>query len=98
MPTYEYRCRHCGHKMEAFQNITANPLRKCPACGRMKLERLISAGAGLIFKGPGFYVTDYAGRKSGASVASSAEKPSGSAGKGDTGKGEAAPAAKNGEE
>jgi len=59
MPTYEYLCRHCGHKFEAFQSMTAQPLKKCPKCARRAVERLISAGAGLIFKGSGFYVTDY---------------------------------------
>ena len=59
MPTYEYACEACGHTMEAFQSITANPLRKCPACGKMKLKRLIGTGAGIIFKGSGFYETDY---------------------------------------
>lgn len=59
MPTYEYLCENCGHKMEKFQSITANPIKKCPECGKLKLKRLIGAGAGLIFKGSGFYETDY---------------------------------------
>ena len=59
MPTYEYRCDSCGHELETFQSITANPLRKCPACGKLKLKRLLGTGAGLIFKGSGFYETDY---------------------------------------
>src|SRR5699024_6370073 len=59
MPTYEYLCENCGEKLEEFQSITAKPLRKCPSCGKMKLKRLISAGAGIIFKGSGFYETDY---------------------------------------
>ena len=59
MPTYEYECRKCGHRMEAFQSMTAKPLRKCPECGANGLKRLISAGAGIIFKGSGFYQTDY---------------------------------------
>lgn len=59
MPTYEYLCRNCGHKFENFQPITARPLRKCPACSKMKLQRLIGSGAGIIFKGNGFYQTDY---------------------------------------
>lgn len=59
MPTYEYECQACGHRMEAFQSIKDNPLRKCPECKRLKLRRMISAGAGLIFKGSGFYITDY---------------------------------------
>ena len=59
MPTYEYCCDACGHEMEAFQSITAEPLRKCPACGKSKLKRLIGTGAGVVFKGSGFWQTDY---------------------------------------
>ena len=59
MPTYEYKCTSCDHRLEQFQPITAKPLRKCPQCGQPKLKRLIGAGAGIIFKGSGFYETDY---------------------------------------
>lgn len=59
MPTYEYECQKCEHKFEEFQSITAKPLRKCPACGKQSLRRLIGTGAGIIFKGSGFYQTDY---------------------------------------
>lgn len=59
MPTYEYLCSNCEHAFEKFQSITANPLKKCPECGKMKLQRLIGTGAGIIFKGSGFYQTDY---------------------------------------
>src|SRR5438093_13446476 len=59
MPTYEYKCDACGHDFEKFQSITASPIRKCPKCGKAKVRRLISTGAGLIFKGSGFYITDY---------------------------------------
>src|SRR6185295_18457101 len=59
MPTYEYACDACGHKFEEFQSITAKPVTKCPSCGKRKVKRLISAGAGFIFKGSGFYITDY---------------------------------------
>jgi len=59
MPTYEYACAECDHEFEAFQSITAKPIRKCPECGKRKVERLISGGAGLLFKGSGFYITDY---------------------------------------
>lgn len=58
MPTYEYRCRKCGTEFEAFQKITSKPAAKCPRCGS-KAARLMSAGAGLVFKGSGFYLTDY---------------------------------------
>lgn len=59
MPTYEYKCDACGHQFDQFQSIKAEPLKKCPACGKAKLRRLIGTGAGLIFKGSGFYITDY---------------------------------------
>lgn len=59
MPTYDYVCRACGHEFEEFQSMSAKPLKKCPACGKLKLERLIGTGAGVIFKGGGFYETDY---------------------------------------
>ncbi len=59
MPTYDYECRECGHEFEEFQSMTAGALRKCPSCGKLKLRRLIGAGAGIIFKGSGFYETDY---------------------------------------
>ena len=59
MPTYEYLCEHCGGEFEQFQSITAKALRKCPGCGRNGLKRLIGSGACIIFKGSGFYETDY---------------------------------------
>ena len=58
MPTYEYYCEHCRHKFEKFQSITAEPLKRCPAC-RHKIRRLPGTGGGIIFKGKGFYATDY---------------------------------------
>ncbi|MCU0916291.1 MAG: zinc ribbon domain-containing protein [Planctomycetes bacterium] len=59
MPTYAYVCGKCNHTFEAFQGIKARPLRQCPACGQSALKRLIGTGAGIIFKGSGFYCTDY---------------------------------------
>mgnify|MGYP000580862975 CR=1 FL=1 len=59
MPTYEYRCEACEHTLEEFQSITAAPLKRCPACGRSRLQRLIGTGAGVLFRGSGFYETDY---------------------------------------
>ncbi|MDE0685814.1 MAG: zinc ribbon domain-containing protein [Candidatus Poribacteria bacterium] len=58
MPTYDYKCLACDVRFEKFQGITAPPLEECPECGG-KVKRLIGAGAGLIFKGSGFYATDY---------------------------------------
>lgn len=59
MPTYEYRCKTCEHEWEEFQSIKSKPSRKCPECGKLKAERIISAGGGILFKGSGFYETDY---------------------------------------
>jgi putative FmdB family regulatory protein len=59
MPTYEYQCSKCGHKFEKFQSITSTPSKQCPACKKNTAQRLIGTGAGLIFKGSGFYITDY---------------------------------------
>ena len=58
MPTYEYECQKCKRHHEAFQSITAKPLTTCPRC-RGKLKRLLSRGAGFLFEGSGFYITDY---------------------------------------
>lgn len=58
MPTYEYECPECGCSFEKFQSITAEPVKKCPDCGG-RVKRLIGAGAALIFRGSGFYATDY---------------------------------------
>ncbi len=77
MPTYDYKCDTCGHEMEEFQSMSAKPLRKCPGCGKLKLKRLIGTGAGIIFKGSGFYETDYRsdGYKKDAKAETDAAKP-----------------------
>ena len=62
MPTYEYQCKKCGHRFEKFQQITEAPLKSCPNC-HGSLKRLIGAGGGIIFKGSGFYTTDYRNKK-----------------------------------
>lgn len=59
MPTYDYRCEACGHAFEHFQSMSSGRLKACPRCKRHRLVRLVGAGAGLIFKGSGFYETDY---------------------------------------
>lgn len=58
MPTYDYRCKACNYTFEAFQNMNEEPLKECPKC-KSEVKRLIGAGAGPIFKGSGFYQTDY---------------------------------------
>lgn len=58
MPTYDYICKNCGHKFEKFQNMSADLIKECPQC-HGHVERKIGAGAGLMFKGSGFYITDY---------------------------------------
>jgi putative FmdB family regulatory protein len=74
MPTYEYICTKCGHEMEAFQSMKDAPLKKCPACKRPALKRKVGGGAGLIFKGSGFYITDYK-KKSGGKSDAGESKP-----------------------
>ena len=59
MPTYEYQCDACDHNFDEFQSIKDEALKKCPKCGKKKLRRLFGIGAGIIFKGSGFYQTDY---------------------------------------
>jgi putative FmdB family regulatory protein len=59
MPTYDYVCDACGHEFEEFQSITEPVLRKCPECKKQKLRRLFGTGAAVVFKGSGFYQTDY---------------------------------------
>jgi putative FmdB family regulatory protein len=59
MPTYEYECQKCGETVEIFHSISEPARKKCPSCGKNELKRLIGAGAGFIFKGSGFYITDY---------------------------------------
>lgn len=59
MPTYEYECRKCKHRFEKFQSITDKPIKTCPKCKARQVVRLIGGGAGIIFKGSGFYQTDY---------------------------------------
>jgi putative FmdB family regulatory protein len=59
MPTYEYECRDCNHKFDLYQSIMAKPITRCPKCKKNKVRRLIGRGSGIIFKGSGFYQTDY---------------------------------------
>ena len=78
MPTYDYRCDACDHEFEEFQSMLDKPLKKCPKCKKSKLRRLLGTGAGIIFKGSGFYQTDYRSEsyKSAAKADENAAKPS----------------------
>lgn len=87
MPTYEYQCDACNHQWEEFQSITSTPTKKCPECKKAKARRLISSGGGIIFKGSGFYQTDY--RSSSYQKAAEADKTAQSGGKGSDSKSEA---------
>jgi len=78
MPTYDYACDACEHSFEVFESITAEPQKKCPKCKKNKLRRLFGAGGGLLFKGSGFYLTDY--RSDSYKKAAAAEKPAGDSG------------------
>jgi len=73
MPTYEYECTHCGHNFEMFQKITDKHIENCPKC-KSKVKRLIGSGSGIIFKGSGFYATDYRKKSASGSSASSCPK------------------------
>src|SRR5437763_11036051 len=73
MPTYDYSCDACNHEFEVFESISAKPQKKCPKCKKNRLRRLFGAGGGLIFKGSGFYQTDY--RPDSYKKAAEADKP-----------------------
>ncbi len=76
MPTYEYQCDACEHNFDELQSFSDAPLVKCPACGKKKLRRVFGAGAAILFKGSGFYQTDYRSEsyKAGAKAEESAGK------------------------
>ena len=100
MPTYDYECDACGHKQEIFQNISEPLIEKCPKCKKKKFRRLFGAGAAVMFKGSGFYTTDY--RSDSYSKAAAADKPASDSGgssdsssKSESTKSEAKPAAKS---
>lgn len=82
MPTYDYVCDACGHEFEAFESIKADPQTDCPACSKSKLRRKIGPGAAILFKGSGFYQTDYRSDsyKQAAKADSSSKAPASSGG------------------
>jgi len=86
MPTYDYVCDGCGHAFELFQSMTDSVKKTCPKCGKKKLRRLIGAGGAIVFKGSGFYKTDY--RSDSYKKGAAAE--SGSSGKSEGGKSDGA--------
>ena len=77
MPTYDYRCEECGHEFELFQQMSEPVKKKCPECSKLKLKRLIGSGSAIVFKGSGFYETDYrsASYKKDEKAAKEASKP-----------------------
>lgn len=79
MPTYQYECGNCGHHFDFLQSMTEDRLKKCPKCGKLKLQRLIGSGSGIIFKGSGFYETDYK-KKTPANETGSSKSPAASPG------------------
>ncbi len=85
MPTYDYVCDACEHEFELYQGINDPKKRKCPECGKLKLRRLLGTGAAVVFKGSGFYQTDY--RSESYKKAKAADKPKDSSSSGDGSKG-----------
>ena len=94
MPHYDYVCDACDHQLEVYQSIKANPKKKCPECGKLKLRRLIGGGGAIMFRGSGFYITDYrsdsyrsgaaADKKTSSSTATSSKKSKSSKSKSST--------------
>ena len=84
MPTYEYQCDACNHNFDEFQSMSEEPLKKCPECGRKKLRRVYGAGAAILFKGSGFYQTDYRSESYKQAAKADQEAAGKSAGKADS--------------
>lgn len=82
MPTYDYECKNCQHTWEVFQSIKATPVKKCPECSKNQAKRVIGPGAGIIFKGSGFYITDYRSESYKKAAASDAKASSSSSSEG----------------
>ncbi len=75
MPTYHYRCSECSFEQEVVQRISEEPLHVCPNCGKESFARVISGGAGVLYKGEGWYVTDYSKKSSGGKESSTSAAP-----------------------
>jgi len=75
MPTYDYSCAACGHRFERFESINDDAIKACPKCGKKKAKRMLGTGAGLIFKGSGFYTTDYKNTSGGDSGGEKSKDP-----------------------
>jgi putative FmdB family regulatory protein len=75
MPTYDYSCAACGHRFERFESINDDAVKACPKCGKKKAKRMLGTGAGLIFKGSGFYTTDYKKPSGGDSGGEKSKEP-----------------------
>ena len=88
MPTYEYQCDACEHNFDEFQSMSEEPLKKCPKCGKKKLRRVYGGGAAILFKGSGFYETDYRSEsyKKAAKADADAAKPAATASESSNGK------------
>lgn len=86
MPTYDYECDACGHAFDIFQNISEPKKKKCPECGKPKLRRLFGAGSAVVFKGSGFYQTDYRSESYKKAAAAESKSDSSSGGSSDSGK------------
>ena len=86
MPTYDYKCEACNHQWELFQSMNDSPVKRCPKCKKQKAKRLLGLGAGLIFKGTGFYETDYKKKTGGESKENTSKSDSGNSDKGSTSK------------
>ena len=83
MPTYDYQCGACNHQWELFQSMNDSPVKSCPKCKKRKAKRLLGLGAGLIFKGTGFYETDYKKKSGGEKSEGSSESKSSDSGSSD---------------
>ena len=90
MPTYDYQCNACDHEFEVFQSMTAPVMKKCPQCQKLSLKRLIGSGAAVLFKGSGFYTTDYRSQSYQKQAKAETDKQNGKTEKSETKQGDSA--------